>query len=140
MDVLPLSIPRQAGIYIRDERERAGLTRRKLAARAGVSERSIASLELGDAPGMQLDKLLSIMRALDMSLLVQCRSHDSAYSPDTRETSSSAPATQTVKRAAPRIHADPQTYEELVLGVTRDMGIEIDMRATKRLHRTKGRS
>lgn len=66
-----ISIPRQAGIYVRRSREAQGLTRRELASRSGVSERSLASLELGDATGIRLDKLLSVFNALGVHLLVE---------------------------------------------------------------------
>ena len=48
--IKPVSIPRQVGLYARREREAQGLTRKQLAKAAGVSERLLASLELGDAP------------------------------------------------------------------------------------------
>lgn len=67
---LPIDIPRQAGAHVRQTREEQGLTRAQLAQRAGVSERLLASLELGDAPGIRLDKLLSILHALGLSLVV----------------------------------------------------------------------
>lgn len=49
MDTLPITTPRQAGIYVRQAREAQGITRAALAKKAGVSERLLASLELGDA-------------------------------------------------------------------------------------------
>ena len=57
MDTLPITTPRQAGIYVRQAREAQGLTRAALANKAGVSERLLASLELGDATGIRLDNL-----------------------------------------------------------------------------------
>ena len=48
MDTLPITTPRQAGIYVRQARESQGITRATLAKKAGVSERLLASLELGD--------------------------------------------------------------------------------------------
>ena len=71
MDTMPISAPRQAGIYVRRSREAQGLTRTQLAAAAGVSERLLASLELGDATGIRLDKLLAVFDALGLSLAVQ---------------------------------------------------------------------
>ena len=55
MGTLPITTPRQAGIYVRQAREAQGLTRATLAKKAGVSERLLASLELGDATGIRLD-------------------------------------------------------------------------------------
>ncbi|MBM6942168.1 helix-turn-helix domain-containing protein, partial [Collinsella intestinalis] len=67
----PVTIPRQAGIYVRRAREAQGLTRRQLAEAARVSERLLAALELGDAPGIGLDKLLAVLDALGLSLEVR---------------------------------------------------------------------
>lgn len=71
MDTMPISAPRQAGIYVRRSREAQGLTRAQLAVAAGVSERLLASLELGDATGIRLDKLLAVFGALGLSLAAQ---------------------------------------------------------------------
>lgn len=71
MDTMPIDVPRQAGLYVRRSREAQGLTRAQLACAAGVSERSLASLELGDATGIRLDKLLAVLEALGLSLAVQ---------------------------------------------------------------------
>lgn len=71
MDTLPITTPRQAGIYVRQARETQGLTRAALAKKADVSERLLASLELGDATGIRLDKLLTIFNALGLVLAAQ---------------------------------------------------------------------
>lgn len=71
MGTLPITTPRQAGIYVRQAREAQGLTRATLAKKAGVSERLLASLELGDATGIRLDKLLTIFNALGLALAAQ---------------------------------------------------------------------
>lgn len=71
MDTLPITTPRQAGIYVRRARETQGLTRAVLAKKAGVSERLLASLELGDATGIRLDKLLAVFSALGLQLAAQ---------------------------------------------------------------------
>ena len=71
MDTLPITTPRQAGIYVRQAREAQGLTRAALAKKAGVSERLLASLELGDATGIRLDKFLTIFNALGLALAAQ---------------------------------------------------------------------
>ena len=63
--IKPVSIPRQVGLYARREREAQGLTRKQL---AKVAERLLASLELGDAPGIRLDKLLAVYDALGLEL------------------------------------------------------------------------
>lgn len=71
MDTLPITTPRQAGIYVRQARESQEITRAALAKKAGVSERLLASLELGDATGIRLDKLLTIFNALGLALAAQ---------------------------------------------------------------------
>lgn len=71
MNTLPITTPRQAGIYVRQAREAQGLTRAALAKTASVSERLLASLELGDATGIRLDKLLAIFNALGLALAAQ---------------------------------------------------------------------
>lgn len=71
MDILPITTPRQAGIYVRQAREAQGITRAVLAKKAGVSERLLASLELGDATGIRLDKLLAVFGALGLALAAQ---------------------------------------------------------------------
>lgn len=71
MDTLPITTPRQAGIYVRQAREAQRITRAALAKKAGVSERLLASLELGDATGIRLDKLLAIFNALGLALAAQ---------------------------------------------------------------------
>lgn len=71
MDTLPITTPRQAGIYVRQAREAQGITRAALAKKAGVSERLLASLELGDATGIRLDKLLAVFSALGLALAAQ---------------------------------------------------------------------
>ena len=71
MDTLPITTPRQAGIYVRQARDAQGITRAALAKKAGVSERLLASLELGDATGIRLDKLLAVFGALGLALAAQ---------------------------------------------------------------------
>lgn len=71
MEPQPVVTPRQVGVYIRRSREAQGLTRAQLSELSGVSVRSLASIELGDATGLRLDKLLSIYKALGLSLLTQ---------------------------------------------------------------------
>lgn len=71
MDTLAIKQPRQIGLYVRRAREAQGMTREQLAERSGVSLRSLASLELGDASGIRLDKLLAVYQALGLSLLTK---------------------------------------------------------------------
>lgn len=99
MDTLPITTPRQAGIYVRQAREAQGLTRATLAKKAGVSERLLASLELGDATGIRLDKLLVIFDALGLALAAQ---GDIAETKN--EQSANVPHADLQPRSTPRRH------------------------------------
>ena len=61
---------RAIGRIVKEQRVAAGLTQKKLAKNAGVSERLVIALELGDATGIRLDKLLQVLTALGLSLAV----------------------------------------------------------------------
>ena len=69
---------RSIGRIVKEQRVEAGLTQKKLAKKAGVSERLIIALELGDATGIRLDKLLQVLSALDLSLGVLGAGDDEA--------------------------------------------------------------
>lgn len=98
-----LEIPRQAGIYVRRMREFQNLTRRALAERAGVSERLLASLELGDATGIRLDKLLQVLDALGLGLQVTgCPSKETLGEHHLTAASSRTPNSAPASQAAPR--------------------------------------
>lgn len=58
------AIIKELGERIRDSRIGMSLTREELARRSGVSERTIANIELGN--GITLDKFICILRALGM--------------------------------------------------------------------------
>ena len=59
---------RSVGRIVREARKAKNITQRQLALRAGVSERLVLALELGDATGIRLDKLLHVLSALDLTL------------------------------------------------------------------------
>lgn len=99
MDTLPITTPRQAGIYVRQAREAQGITRAALAKKAGVSERLLASLELGDATGIRLDKLLAIFNALGLALAAQGDITETGS-----EQSVNAPHADQEPRSAPKRH------------------------------------
>lgn len=99
MDTLPITTPRQAGIYVRQAREAQGITRAALAKKAGVSERLLASLELGDATGIRLDKLLAIFNALGLALAAQ-----GDIAKTNNERSANAPHADQEPRSAPKRH------------------------------------
>lgn len=88
--------PRNIGSTVRTARLSQGLTQRQLAEKAGVSERSVLSLELGDATGMRFDKLCAILDSLGLHLFVgnepethaiQAEKRDSKMMPPSSETS-----------------------------------------------------
>ena len=99
MDTLPITTPRQAGIYVRQAREAQSLTRAALANKAGVSERLLASLELGDATGIRLDKLLAIFNALGLALAAQ-----GDIAKTNNEQSANAPHADLQPCSTPRCH------------------------------------
>ena len=99
MDTLPITTPRQAGIYVRQARDAQGLTRATLAKKAGVSERLLASLELGDATGIRLDKLLAVFGALGLALVAQGN-----ISETKNEHPVDAPHANPLPRSIPRRH------------------------------------
>ena len=101
MDTLPITTPRQAGIYVRQARESQGITRAALAKKAGVSERLLASLELGDATGIRLDKLLAIFNALGLALAAQ-----GDIAKTNNEQSANVPHADPQPRSTPKRHHD----------------------------------
>lgn len=129
MDTLPITTPRQAGIYVRQARESQGITRAALAKKAGVSERLLASLELGDATGIRLDKLLTILNALSIGLFVQ-GDNDSITSPGEQPTTeaglpnanSNALPKPSVGRRPPR-QGTPSSYGALLAQIAAEQGL-----------------
>ena len=128
MDTMPISAPRQAGIYVRRSREAQGLTRAQLAAAAGVSERL---LELGDATGIRLDKLLAVFGALGLSLAAQgekiaAPSPSSAPAADRRQNPRPVKAVATSYDDADLI----ASYTWLFREIAREQGIVLPERAS----------
>lgn len=70
MGVRTIRLSRNAGKFARDRRKQLGLTQRELAQRSGVSERTIYSFELGEKPGIHLNKMLAVYEALGLVLMV----------------------------------------------------------------------
>ena len=58
----------EIGYAIKDRRAELGMTQAQLAEAAGVSKRCLWSLELGQNPGVQLDKLTAVLGALGLGL------------------------------------------------------------------------
>lgn len=143
MNTLPIVTPRQAGIYVRRSREHQGLTRAQLAEASGVSERLLASLELGDATGIRLDKLLAVFSALGIGLAAQGESIGQAQADNDIQVAS-IPHPQTAangfahmtsgkrkRRALAQSSSsvrmpDPSTaYQDLLAEIARDQGIKL---------------
>ncbi len=129
MNTLPITTPRQAGIYVRQAREAQGLTRAALAKKAGVSERLLASLELGDATGIRLDKLLTVFNALGIGLFAQS-DNDSIASPSEHPTtkadlpianSNALPKPSVGRR--PARQGTPSSYGALLAQIAAEQGL-----------------
>ena len=60
----------EIGYAIKDRRAELGMTQAQLAEAAGVSKRCLWSLELGQNPGVQLDKLTAVLGAPGLELTV----------------------------------------------------------------------
>ena len=58
----------EIGYAIKDRRAELGMTQAQLAEASGVSKRCLWSLELGQNPGVQLDKLTAVLGALGLGL------------------------------------------------------------------------
>ena len=58
------------GYAIKDRRAEFGLTQAQVADAAGVSKRCLWSLELGQNPGVQLDKLIAVLKVLGLDLTI----------------------------------------------------------------------
>lgn len=62
----------QLGAAIRDHRVRASLTQAQLAARAGISSRTVIEIERGH-PNGELGRVLAVLRALDLEITLTPR-------------------------------------------------------------------
>lgn len=60
----------EIGYAIKDVRAKLGMTQAQLAEAAGISKRCLWSLELGQNPGVQLDKLLAVLKVLGLDLAI----------------------------------------------------------------------
>ncbi len=76
MDIV--SLARQLGGRVREQRRALSLTQKQLAEKSGVSERLIRSLEMGEAHGISLDKLAAVLLPLSLELVLA----DSLPSPE----------------------------------------------------------
>ena len=80
---------RMIGYAIREARTARGLTQRQLAQAAGVSERMLVALELGDNAGVRLDKLQAVLAPLSLELSIAAVGASGASSPVTPATPAS---------------------------------------------------
>lgn len=60
----------EIGYAIKDRRTELKLTQAQLAEMAGISKRCLWSLELGQNPGVQLDKLTAVFEVLGLNLTI----------------------------------------------------------------------
>jgi transcriptional regulator with XRE-family HTH domain len=74
----PTSDSRLTGRLLKDRREQLGLTQQQLAARLGIHQPAIASLEAGRYPP-NIDSLRRVADALDCDLDVQLRPRGSTF-------------------------------------------------------------
>lgn len=101
--------PRNVGAFVREARVSQGLTQRQLAEKAGVSERSVLSLEMGDATGIRLDKLLAVLDAVGLRLFVAPEAEpdvSQAQDGETGKSDASAGATRGDAREGNRLATD----------------------------------
>lgn len=61
----------EIGYSIKEKRLGLGMTQAQLAEAAGVSKRSLWSMELGQNSGVQLDKLTSVLNVLGLELEIK---------------------------------------------------------------------
>lgn len=129
MGTLPITTPRQAGIYVRQAREAQGLTRATLAKKAGVSERLLASLELGDATGIRLDKLLTVFNALGIGLFAQSDNDSIASSSEHLATIADLPIANSNTLPKPSVgrrparQGTPSSYGALLAQIAAEQGL-----------------
>jgi len=64
--------PEQIAAIVRRERRRQGLTQQQLGAKIKLRQATISKLEAG-GPGIQLQTLLDVTRALNLELFIQPR-------------------------------------------------------------------
>ncbi len=90
----------EIGYAIKDRRAELGLTQAQLAETAGVSKRCLWSLELGQNPGVQLNKLTAVLDALGLDLSISAMNvTDTDAHPKVRATTVNA-------NLAPRVTTD----------------------------------
>ena len=88
------------GFAIKDRRAQLGLTQEQVAQSAGVSKRCLWSLELGQNPGVQFNKLSAVLNALGLSL--EIRQLDAPKASDNENSNTNHAASQ--KQMVQQLH------------------------------------
>lgn len=78
------------GYAIKDQRTQLGMTQAQVAEAAGVSKRCLWSLELGQNPGVQLNKLTAILKVLGLDLRIVTAQSPSSAEQNSREEESAS--------------------------------------------------
>ena len=86
----------EIGYVIKDARSELGMTQARLAEMAGISKRCLWSLELGQNPGVQLDKLLAVLKVLGLDLSIVA---GDAFDSETHEKNAEDNSTNSEKHA-----------------------------------------
>ena len=86
------------GFAIKDRRAQLGLTQEQVSQAANVSKRCLWSLELGQNPGVQFNKLSAVLNALGLSLEIKQLDAPSASENESSSTSSVASQIQMVQQ------------------------------------------
>lgn len=101
------------GYAIKDRRTQLGLTQAQVADRAGVSKRFLWTLELGQNPGVQLNKLTAVFKALGLELNIRAGCAPSAaLEEDGGENASGEP---TPPNTAPHDRSDNVDFDALAI-------------------------
>jgi len=83
---MTIKTPADVGAIIREQRTRLGIGQQAVAAKAGISRKTVVEIEQGK-PGISLGLILRTLRALDISLQAETR----AQRPGRKGHSSSSP-------------------------------------------------
>jgi len=72
----PLRNPQQLGVAVRSRRRKLNLTQADLAKQVRSYQKTISKIESGE-PGVKLQTIFDVLRALEMELVIQPRSKGS---------------------------------------------------------------
>ena len=85
----------EIGYAVKDRRAQLGMTQAQVAEAAGVSKRSLWSIELGRNTGVQLDKLIAVLKVLGLDLTIA----EAPSASDVKRSIASLAATEAVHSA-----------------------------------------